>query len=118
MEYLKRFFRLWPALAFALAFAGTVWAQEAAEVGNAADLTRNVMLVIANLTPIVVHFAKQFLPPELSPFVAAVVGGVGTMLINVFTGTAIDPVIGTLAGSAGVGVREGYDQTKKALGMR
>lgn len=117
-EYLRKLFRWWPALAFAMTLAGVAMAQQASAAGNQDDLTRSVALIIANLTPILVALLKMFAPAEILPFLAPLIGAVGSVAVNFFTGAHIDPVIGTLAGSAGVGVREAVDQGKKALGWR
>ncbi len=117
-KYSRRLFRLWPALAFAMMFAGVAMAQQAAATGSQGDMTRSVALIVANLTPILVAVLKRIAPAEILPFLAPLIGAIGTVAINFFTGTFVDPVIGTLAGSAGVGVREAVDQGKKVVGWR
>lgn len=94
------------------------YAQMSAPDGAIDDLTRQVALVIANLTPIVVAMIKRYVPAEALPYLAPLIGGLAGILFNVTTGSVVDPVISTIAGSAGVGVREALDQTRKALHIR
>ncbi len=117
MEHLRRFFRLFPALAFAMVIASIAFGQEPQDPIDAA-ITKQAGLIIAGLTPVVVFLFKKYLPAEVLPFLAPMIGAAGSLVLTWISGIPVDLGMGALAGSAGVGVREMYDQGKKTAGVR
>lgn len=69
--------------------------------------------VVVAAVPIVVAFAKKWLPGWLLPSLAAVLGGLGEVLAAWMLNTPLDPVTMAIAGIAGVGLREFVVQLTK-----
>ena len=77
-----------------------------------------LLSLIPLLVPIVVAVLKKLLPfvpgwalPILAPALGALIDWIGALA----TGHAANPIVAALLGSAGVGVREIYDQVKQKI---
>lgn len=82
------------------------------------SLQNLLMLLIPVLVPLVIAIGKFFVPKVpgwILPIVAPALGALIDYINTLVSGTNASPLIGALLGSAGVGVREIYDQVKKRM---
>ncbi len=73
-------------------------------------------LLITAGVPVVIALGKLalgWLPGWLLPIIAPILGGLADAAIAWASGGAPNPVLGAVLGSAGVGLREIYDQAKR-----
>lgn len=82
------------------------------------SLQNLLMLLIPVLVPLVIAIGKFFVPKVpgwILPIVAPALGVLIDYINTLVSGTNASPLIGALLGSAGVGVREIYDQVKTRM---
>lgn len=85
---------------------------------SAAPVSPVLGLVIAVVVPGVLAFLKKVapkLPGFALPFLAPLIGVLTDLLVQYGGGDAIGAAWAALLGSAGVGLREAADQTKKKI---
>lgn len=70
--------------------------------------------IVIAAVPVVVAFVKKWFPSWLIPPIATLIGGAGETLAAYLLNKPLDPTTIAIAGIAGVGLREFYDQLKKA----
>lgn len=106
-------------LALAAAFAGDAAAAAGAASAPIAPGVNSLLLaLIPVLVPLLVALGKWALPKVplwVLPILAPALGALVDYLTALATGAAANPVLGAVLGSAGVGVREIFDQTKSRL---
>ena len=86
----------------------------------AMQLQNLLLLIIPILVPLLIAVGKWAIPSIPSwalPIVAPALGALADWLLALAAGTAVNPLVGALLGSAGVGVRELVDQTKSRLSV-
>jgi len=97
------------------AFAGDVAASPVAAKGDSAGL---LLALIPVLVPLIVAVGKWALPKVptwILPILAPALGALVDYLTTLAAGTIANPILGAALGSAGVGVRELFDQVKGRL---
>ncbi|MHA2313211.1 MAG: hypothetical protein ACXADF_17125 [Candidatus Thorarchaeota archaeon] len=92
-----------------------IWRQIKGGNMDEAQIVQLVVLLIPVITPLITVGIKKILPkiPKLvviilQPLLGAILGALG----------GVDPAFGAGLGVAGIGVREGVDQTKKTVARR
>ena len=80
-----------------------------------------MLVAIPVLVPVIIMLVKKVIAgvqPVFLPYLALLTGTLVNVLIMMTTGVGVGLWWGPVLGAAGVGLRELYDQTKKALMAR
>ena len=79
------------------------------------QIIQSIVILVAS--PIATSFTKWLIGKHktLIPYVCAALGGLLSMISEIAGLQGVPVAVGVLLGIAGIGLREIYDQTKKAL---